>query len=115
MIVGRRSFSFGSQYLSENVTSDSDTWPSESHALIISISSCGDEIVFYVSFETPKFGAKNRNQNTGTLNADSAEREPLSPARRVHLCIAARQSRGWPRRACLSHLPQNAPSYSHSA
>ena len=38
MIVGRRSFSFGSQYLSENVTSDSDTWPSESHALIISTS-----------------------------------------------------------------------------
>ena len=41
MIVGRRAFSFGSQYLSENVTSDSDTWPSESHALIISTSSYG--------------------------------------------------------------------------
>src|SRR5512145_368887 len=39
MMLGLRSFNLGSQYLSENVTSDSDTCPSASHALIMSTSS----------------------------------------------------------------------------
>src|SRR5262245_48528272 len=106
MIVGRRSFSFGSQYLSENVTSDSDTWPSESHALIISLPQLTAAIKSPLELKLLCSTRKKGNHCTSALNADSADREPLSPARRVRLDRAAHQSRDWQRRAYLSHLPR---------
>src|SRR4029450_4745254 len=116
MIVGRRSFSFGSQYLSENVTSDSDTWPSESHALIISTSSYGREIFSCENSPLVLKLPKNKESKCqyARLKTDSAERERPSPARRARLGIASHPSREWLRTACRSHLPPNAPSYSHS-
>src|SRR6266498_121109 len=125
MIVGRRSLSFGSQYLSENVTSDSDTWPSESHALIISTSICAVE--FSVAKTLHQFpreslaGTNIRSQyqrqeryQCAQLKTGSAERQPPSPARRARLGRAFHRSLHWQWRACLSHLPPNAPSCSRS-
>src|SRR6266508_2235523 len=42
-MLGLRSFNLASQYLSENVTSDSDTCPSASHALII----CASKLILW--------------------------------------------------------------------
>src|SRR5262249_16174794 len=58
---------------SENVTSDSDTWPSESHALIISTSSRGDELSFTKNsplvLKLPSSAPKNRHQITSALSS----------------------------------------------
>src|SRR4029434_5594989 len=69
-----------------------------------------------VSFETSMFTAKNRQSPSqpARLKTDFAEREPLFPGRRARLGIASHPSREWQRTAYQSHLPPNAPSYSHS-
>jgi hypothetical protein len=62
-MLGLRSFNLGSQYLSENVTSDSDTCPSASHALII----CASKLISW------KIQSRNLSIATRTSTSTMSE------------------------------------------
>src|SRR5437868_14616724 len=59
-MVGLRSFNFGSQYWSENVTSDSDTCPSASHALII----CASKLILWKNSQQKRVYRNSHNART---------------------------------------------------